>query len=535
MLVIIFPKEFERNLFLLSIKKENIIYLQEIFSIGPAKLKQELLLLGFKEAGGSKVYFVLVGVIGASDVDFTRCFELFFEEFKKSLNAEYSWPDRKNSFVFLNAGTCGGSFIKKDKIGDCFHITKAFKFDRGAITDVLDGGACKVVINEDMTLSASASWNPKHDVDKEDLATACTLSSNFLLNYDPHDFVTKCLPKLHRTLIDVNGNIMSADDNRMRFVAEMETYEFFMACVEHDIISDCFRIISDVEGDSYSIYDKVSAQLITLGIQDTVVNVGTNRFKKDDHTLSAKLYRLGRKTLDMSKLRNGIMHDLKTTYFPTNTNPNRIPEVTSEWGRRSMGSKGVAANARALFSKIAKLPDILELEFCDEPFSADSVTQQIFEEKCGKNFTNSMVQLVLDYNKLAQRSVYAIKSCSNNYFLDGRNANSRVLLTNRSPANDTGLNWTIEELGDDIIGIKNVASGGYLDGRNAEVEPLATVRVIDDVLKFKIENVGSGIFALKSFKYARYMQSGGDGTSTVMVNSDVKCDITRNWTFEAIC
>ena len=83
MLVIVFPKEFERNLFLLSIKKENIVYLQEIFTIGVTDPKQELLLLGFKEAGGSKTFFALVGVIGASDVDFTRCFELFFFEFIK--------------------------------------------------------------------------------------------------------------------------------------------------------------------------------------------------------------------------------------------------------------------------------------------------------------------------------------------------------------------------------------------------------------------------------------------------------------------
>ena len=98
------------------------MYLQEIFSIGTTDPKQELLLLGFKEAGGLKTFFALVGVIGASDVDFTRCFELFFFEFKKRLNAVYSWPERKNSFVFLNAGTCGGSFAKKDKVGDCFHI-----------------------------------------------------------------------------------------------------------------------------------------------------------------------------------------------------------------------------------------------------------------------------------------------------------------------------------------------------------------------------------------------------------------------------
>jgi len=532
MLVIVFPKEFERNLFLLSIKKENIVYLQEIFTIGVTDPKQELLLLGFKEAGGSKTFFALVGVIGASDVDFTRCFELFFFEFKKRLNAVHSWPERKNEFVFLNAGTCGGSFAKKDKVGDCFHITKAFKFDRGAITAVLDGGACKVVINEDMTLSASASWSPKHDVHAEDLAVASTLSSNFLLNYDPHDFVIKCLPKLHRTFLGPNGNIAGANDNCMRFVAEMETYEFFMACVEHDIISDCFRIISDVEGDSGSIYAKVSSQLLTLGIQEKVVNIGSDRFKKDDHTLSAMIYRLGRKTLDMSKLRNGIIHDLKTNYFPTNTSPNRIPEISGEWAKRHEGSNDTAGNARALFSKISKLPDILELEFCDEPFDADAVTQQMFEYKCGKSFTNKMVQLVLDYNKLAQRSVYAIKSCSNNYFLDGRNVSSRVLLSNRNPDNETALNWTIEEQGGDIVAIKNVATGGYIDGRNTEPDPCITIRSIDNYLKFTIENVGGGKFALKSVSSSRYLETGA--TQATMVSRDAKADLTLQWTFEAI-
>jgi len=359
------------------------------------------------------------------------------------------------------------------------------------------------------------------------------LSSNFLLNYDPHDFVIKCLPKLHRTFLGPNGNIAGANDNCMRFVAEMETYEFFMACVEHDIISDCFRIISDVEGDSGSIYAKVSSQLLTLGIQEKVVNIGSDRFKKDDHTLSAMIYRLGRKTLDMSKLRNGIIHDLKTNYFPTNTSPNRIPEISGEWAKRHEGSNDTAGNARALFSKISKLPDILELEFCDEPFDADAVTQQMFEYKCGKSFTNKMVQLVLDYNKLAQRSVYAIKSCSNNYFLDGtRDVGSRVLLSNRSPDNDTALNWTIEEQGGDIVAIKNVATGGYIDGRNTEPDPCITIRSIDNYLKFTIENVGGGKFALKSVSSSRYLETGA--TQATMVSRDAKADLTLQWTFEAI-
>jgi len=48
-------------------------------------------------------------------------------------------------------------------------------------------------------------------------------------------------------ILGLNGHISDANDNCMRFVAEMES----------DIISDCFRIISDVEGDSGSIYAKV--------------------------------------------------------------------------------------------------------------------------------------------------------------------------------------------------------------------------------------------------------------------------------------
>jgi hypothetical protein len=41
-------------------------------------------------------------------------------------------------------------------------------------------------------------------------------------------------------ILGLNRNIADANDNCMRFVAEMETYEFFMAFVEHYTASESF-------------------------------------------------------------------------------------------------------------------------------------------------------------------------------------------------------------------------------------------------------------------------------------------------------
>eukprot|EP01083_Nonionella_stella_P318957 1168217_1 len=72
---------------------------------------------------------------------------------------------------------------------------------------------------------------------------------------------------------------------------------------------------------------------------------------------------------------------------------------------------------------------------------------------------------------------YALKSVSSGYFLDGRGGHKDPLMTNRDPTNDKYLNWTFEETNGDHIAIKSVSSSYYLDGRAGQSDPLMTNRV----------------------------------------------------------
>lgn len=184
MLVILFPKEFERNLFLLSIGKTNIIYLDTIFKQTPAiggNIEQECVLIALKDSPNiqNKMLFAIIGVIGTSDVDFNRHFLEFLNEFKKSLKLSRTWEMRKKSFIFLLAGTCGGSKSEKDNIGDCFRVLTAHKFDRGSIVDIKRGHSM-IKINEDLTLTSEASWNP------QSLSSNIAIHINMLNNVYPN-------------------------------------------------------------------------------------------------------------------------------------------------------------------------------------------------------------------------------------------------------------------------------------------------------------------------------------------------------------
>ena len=74
-------------------------------------------------------------------------------------------------------------------------------------------------------------------------------------------------------------------------------------------------------------------------------------------------------------------------------------------------------------------------------------------------------------------NIYAIRSVSSHLYLDGRNASdSDPLMTNRQPIGDKYLQWTFESTGDNKYAIKSVSGGRYLDGRGGESNPLLTAR-----------------------------------------------------------
>lgn len=377
MLVILFPKEFERNLFLLSIGKTNIVYLNTIFKHTSGKIEQECLLIAFKDASNSndKMFFAIIGVIGTSDVDFNRHFLEFFNKFKASLNITDTWIDRKDSFVFLLAGTCGGSESEKDKIGHCFRIVKAHKFDRGSIVGFdRTGGGCTIKINEDLTLTSEASWNP------QSLSSniAIALSSNFLFNCDPHKYVEHCLPRLHGDnshshSCSSSSSSSNNNNNSSRFVAEMETYDFFAACKEHDIRSACYRIISDVDGDKTNILRVVTSQLETIRITKQLSEKTIGYYKSQEAWQA--LHKVGRKSLDMKPLKDCIIEVIGVDH--TLNPPNTSPEFRQSWEQRGR-TRHVADAARTIFrGKIT--PDIDDLKFCDDPFCPDDFTTTLVD------------------------------------------------------------------------------------------------------------------------------------------------------------
>ena len=74
-------------------------------------------------------------------------------------------------------------------------------------------------------------------------------------------------------------------------------------------------------------------------------------------------------------------------------------------------------------------------------------------------------------------TIIAIKSVSSGLYLDGRRGESNPLMTKRPPRGDVYLNWTLEDLGNNIYAIRSVSSHLYLDGRNAsDSDPLMTNR-----------------------------------------------------------
>ena len=118
---------------------------------------------------------------------------------------------------------------------------------------------------------------------------------------------------------------------------------------------------------------------------------------------------------------------------------------------------------------------------------------------------------VRDDDPFSRMGKVAIRSVSSRNYLDGRSGNTRqVWMTNRNPAGDDYLHWTIEKV-DGNYAIKSVSSGNYLDGRNSSYASRDGAVLVtnrnpkgDVFLQWKIESV-DGKYALKSISSGLYL------------------------------
>ena len=113
---------------------------------------------------------------------------------------------------------------------------------------------------------------------------------------------------------------------------------------------------------------------------------------------------------------------------------------------------------------------------------------------------------------IQKSTVYAIRSCSSDHYLDGRKPEyKQVYLTNRNPKGDAYLNWTFEEV-DGNFAIKSVSSRKYLDGRNKDYAKRDGAVWVTDrnpkgdkYLQWKLEPVAGGNYAIKSVSSGLYL------------------------------
>jgi len=213
MLFLIFPKEFEFELFVYSIG-DNLKY------FNCYDFKFNCFVLGIYN--DDDVVYMLACFIEESDIGFNNIFRERIGEMKKYIPL--------NEHTIVLCGTCGGSANDdNNEIGECFQIIKAYKYDRGTI-EKISANTFKLNINNDDVLEENSRMFKYSDV-----STTYCLSSNYVINCNVKEFIKESCTDLYNIVKDKH------------VVAEMETYDFFHICNKNNIDRYyCIRIISDL-------------------------------------------------------------------------------------------------------------------------------------------------------------------------------------------------------------------------------------------------------------------------------------------------
>ena len=200
---VIFPKQFEKDTFMNSLKGQGCSVEEEPLC-PDAPHSGNLYWVRIEIHDKNAFFCFIIYVCGESDILFAM-----------KLNLLISRLAQKERFKFLLFGSCGATF--KTDLGSCYVIDKATKFDRGIITDIQKNETYKITMKEDKCLHKDfkncEQWTSF-------LQKISIFSSNHLFEAKKPQMVQK--------------------------LCDMETYEFALVMDYNGISSyNCIRYVSD--------------------------------------------------------------------------------------------------------------------------------------------------------------------------------------------------------------------------------------------------------------------------------------------------
>ena len=239
MLVLVFPKDFEFNLFLLSCGN-HVIHFSSFYHSG---ISNTFVLGLFDKSISSKSIWLLVTFINDSDINFYTLFGEYMNVFKSHFKEKFPF------FRFVATGTCGGSVFSE--LRQSFRVVTAYKIDRGVMKNT--NNIITIVLDPDMELSTTCKIEPYIALPTTE--TAVIVSCNFLFP------ATVIPPEITKT--------------SKHSLGDMESYEFLTVCKEAGVNSyTALRIVSDVPDWQPHINEVVSYienNLEVIGLAGTVV------------------------------------------------------------------------------------------------------------------------------------------------------------------------------------------------------------------------------------------------------------------------
>lgn len=188
MLFLVFPKAFERNLFMMATLFPDsgfqIVYLHKIFELNDF----EAMVVGLRDYEEKQTFYFITSVVGSSDIEFNFSFQQLLD------NSQKHFGEKMKKFMFVLCGTCGGCHSdERQKLMQVYQIKEAKKFDRGNIekipSDLISSSKSMYSLNirKDRILTETVSM--RSIVNVTEIPEAIAYSSNFVVECDLNNFI----------------------------------------------------------------------------------------------------------------------------------------------------------------------------------------------------------------------------------------------------------------------------------------------------------------------------------------------------------
>jgi len=245
MIYLVFPKQFEMNLFLYSLYKIGyLLYIQR-----DNKLLNTYII---RSTFNKHQIFYSCCYIDDSDINFNFLFNKKIEEINNVHNINY---DKLN---FILCGTCGCDFGFNEKIGDCYFIKEAIKYDRG----IFEFNEKIFLTNISFETCSKPNYIYGIKINK-----AVCLSGNSIMNGSTEKF---------KQLFKQEDSFREKNLSNEKLLFEMETYDFFRICEKYKIGNYiCFRIISD------SYFLEIDQLIDIINNNEIILNYQIHKNKKN--------------------------------------------------------------------------------------------------------------------------------------------------------------------------------------------------------------------------------------------------------------